>query len=86
MPGIGGVELARAVKASEPNTDFIWITACGCHNLADECSRLGILVCLDKPLEIREICRTVRKALQDQDNDEGGSNRANRYLEGRQGL
>ena len=84
MPGIGGVELARAVKASEPNTDFIWITAYGCHNVADECARLGILVCLDKPLEIREIRRTVREALEDQGNDEGGSNAANRHLEGRQ--
>lgn len=63
MPGIGGVELARAVKASAPDTDIIWITAYGCHNVAEECAQLGILVCLDKPLEIQEIRRTVKEAL-----------------------
>jgi CheY-like chemotaxis protein len=63
MPGLGGVELARRVKAAQPETEFIWITAYGCHNVAEECARLGILACLDKPLEIREIRQRVRAAL-----------------------
>lgn len=76
MPGMGGVELARTIKASKPDTDFIWITAYGCHNVTEECARLGILACLDKPLEIREIRRRVKEAmhdLDDQENDENGT-------------
>jgi CheY-like chemotaxis protein len=63
MPGLGGVELARRVKAAQPGTEFIWITAYGCHNVAEECAHLGILTCLDKPLEIREIRSRVKEAL-----------------------
>jgi two-component system response regulator PilR (NtrC family) len=83
MPGMGGVELARAVKASEPNTDFIWITAYGCHNVAAECARLGILVCLDKPLGIREIRRTVKAALHDLDKQDKSDNGTNGNDQGR---
>lgn len=72
MPGMGGVDLARTIKASKPDTSFIWITAYGCHNVADECARLGILACLDKPLEIGEIRRTVREALQGLDEEHNG--------------
>ena len=72
MPGMGGVDLARTIKASKPDTNFIWITAYGCHNVADECARLGILACLDKPLEIREIRRTVREALRGLDDEHKG--------------
>jgi DNA-binding NtrC family response regulator len=83
MPGMGGVELARAVKASAPGTDFIWITAYGCHNVAEECDQLGILVCLDKPLEIREIRRTVREALDDRDQGASARRGTNSYLQRR---
>jgi CheY-like chemotaxis protein len=67
MPGLGGVELARRVKAARPDTQFIWITAYGCHNVAEDCARLGILACLDKPLEIGEIRRRVQEALRSLD-------------------
>ncbi|MFN2166605.1 MAG: response regulator [Anaerolineae bacterium] len=63
MPGLSGVELARRIKAARPGTEFIWITAYGCYNVADECAHLGILTCLDKPLEIREIRKRVKEAL-----------------------
>jgi len=76
MPGMGGVELARRVKASRPDTEFIWITAYGCHNVAEECADLGILACLDKPLEIREIRSQVKEALRVLDEQEYEDNGA----------
>lgn len=84
MPGMGGIELAEAIQASEPDTKFIWITAYGCHNVAEECLRLGILTCLDKPLEIREIRRTVKLALGRLEKEErNGSNSAKSNHQGR---
>lgn len=74
MPGLGGIELARRVKAARPDTEFIWITAYGCHNVAEECAHLGILACLDKPLEIREIRTRVREALHVLDEEGHGGN------------
>jgi DNA-binding NtrC family response regulator len=63
MPGMGGVELTRSIRALRPETTVIWITAYGCYNVNDECSEMEVYRCLDKPLEIGEIRRVVREAL-----------------------
>jgi DNA-binding NtrC family response regulator len=64
MPGIDGIELARLIKTSNPDTTIIWITAYGCHQVAAEVEDLGVYVCLDKPLEIQQIRKVVREALE----------------------
>lgn len=67
MPGMGGIEFTRTVREQGSDVMFIWITAYGCHNVYDESKKLGVHLCADKPLEISEIRRIVREALEAQD-------------------
>ncbi|MGC9335834.1 MAG: response regulator [Anaerolineae bacterium] len=64
MPSMGGTELTQSIKEMCPDTAIIWITAYGCHNVANESVRLGVYCCLDKPLEIGTIRRAAREALE----------------------
>lgn len=63
MPDIDGLQLTEAIKALNPVTIVLWITAYDCYKLRGEAERLGVYRCLDKPLEIKEIRETVREAL-----------------------
>jgi DNA-binding NtrC family response regulator len=64
MPDLGGVELTEAIKNLDPSTVVVWITAYGCHNVYSEAVQLGVHLCRDKPLEVDEILRIARDALQ----------------------
>lgn len=63
MPGIDGIELVEAIRASKLNMAVIWITAYGCNKLQAECDRLDVYCCLDKPLRIGEIRQAALEAL-----------------------
>ena len=63
MPRIDGVELVEELRLSGADTEVIWITAYGCNRLEDECARLQIYRCLDKPLRIGEIRQAAEDAL-----------------------
>ena len=63
MVGMDGVELTEAVRALSPSTVVIWITAYGSQETNAEARRLGVYRCLDKPLEVAEIRRIAREAL-----------------------
>ncbi len=64
MPGMDGVELTEAVKTLSPSTVVIWITAYGSQETRAEAQRLGVYRCLDKPLQVAEIRRIAREALE----------------------
>ena len=64
MPGIDGIELVEAIRASKLNTAVIWITAYGCNRLQAERDRLDVYRCLDKPLRIGEIRQAALEALE----------------------
>lgn len=65
MPGMSGVELTRAIMALNPDTQMIWITAHGfSEEINAEAVRLSVCRCPAKPIEIGEIRRIVRDALQ----------------------
>jgi DNA-binding NtrC family response regulator len=64
MPGLDGIELVEAIRASKLNTAVIWITAYGCHRLQAERDRLNVYRCLDKPLRIGEIRQAALEALE----------------------
>ena len=59
-----GVELTKAVRTLSPSTVVIWITAYGSQETNAEARRLGVYRCLDKPLEVAEIRRVAREALE----------------------
>ena len=64
MPGMDGVELTEAIEALSPSTVVIWITAYGSQETNAEAQGLGVYRCLDKPLEVAEIRRIAREALE----------------------
>ncbi len=63
MPDIDGLQFTEIIKALNPAAVVIWITAYDCYKMRGDADRLGVYRCLDKPLEIEEIRRTVREAL-----------------------
>jgi DNA-binding NtrC family response regulator len=63
MPGMDGIQLTEAIKAAQPDTAVVWITAYGCHNVTSDASRLGVVGCRDKPLEVQEILQMAKEAL-----------------------
>lgn len=64
MSDLDGVQLTEYVKAHWPETVVVWITAHGCDRVREEAARLAVSCCLDKPLEIYEILKVVKKALE----------------------
>ena len=64
MPGMDGMELTEAVRTLSHSTVVIWITAYGSQETSAEARRLGVYRCLDKPLEVAEIRRIAREALE----------------------
>jgi DNA-binding NtrC family response regulator len=64
MVDMSGIELTEAIKALNDKTVVVWVTAYGCHRVAEEAARLSVYKCLDKPLKVGEIRRVVREALE----------------------
>jgi DNA-binding NtrC family response regulator len=63
MSEMSGVKLTEAIKALNPKTVVVWVTAYGCYRVADEAARLSVYKCLNKPLKVDEIRQVVREAL-----------------------
>lgn len=74
MPGMGGLELTRAAAEACPGTTVIWLTAYGDAAVRAEAARLAVYRCLDKPLDVAEIRRIVRQALEGR-GEAGGDDR-----------
>jgi two-component system response regulator HydG len=64
MADMGGIELTEAIKALNAMTVVVWMTAYGCHRVANEAARLSVYKCLEKPLRVAKIRRVVRGALE----------------------
>jgi CheY-like chemotaxis protein len=63
MPEMDGIQLTRALRGLDSDPVVIWMTAYdGCAKAA-EMARLRVHSCLDKPIEIGEIRRTVSNVL-----------------------
>jgi DNA-binding NtrC family response regulator len=63
MPEMDGVALTEALLKQDHNPAVIWMTAYHCASKTTEMKRLGVCCCLDKPIEIGEIRRTVSETL-----------------------
>ena len=64
MQDMDGVQLTRAIKTLNPGTVVVWMTAYGYHSLSATAARLRVYRCLDKPVEVAEIRRIAREALE----------------------
>ncbi|MDQ7092517.1 sigma-54 dependent transcriptional regulator [Desulfosporosinus sp. PR] len=63
MPDIDGIEVLKALKAVNPNTPVIMITAHGTIDTAIEAMKIGAADYITKPFKLEEIKAQVKQAL-----------------------
>jgi len=62
MPGIGGLEVIRRIKAAHPKTEVILLTGHSSVEAVQEGMNAGALEYLMKPVDIEDLIRLFRKA------------------------
>ncbi len=62
MPGMGGLELLRELRAYDPDARVLVLTGQTTGSQIDEARRLGALEVLRKPFELEEVLRAIRSA------------------------
>lgn len=67
MPGITGIDLARAVRRISPETKVVLMTAFGTSRLRDTTDLLGFDGYLNKPFDINQIRKIVQGIEEDPD-------------------
>jgi DNA-binding NtrC family response regulator len=63
MPYISGDELLPEIVDQYPDTPVIIITACPDEKISSDCMKNGAFDCLIKPIETRDLIRTIHEAL-----------------------
>jgi len=63
MPGMDGLELVRAVRASHEQTQLIMVTAHGSIGTAVEAMRFGALDYLEKPVQVDALESALKRAI-----------------------
>jgi DNA-binding response OmpR family regulator len=61
MPGLNGLDLARAVQGVSPATRIVLMSAYGTPELRETAQFLGLVGYLDKPFTIAQLRETVRR-------------------------
>jgi len=64
MPNLTGDELVKIIKLRTPNIKVIMVTAVGDQGIKAECIKNGAFACLDKPVNLKNLFSTIRKALE----------------------
>lgn len=59
-----GLEISFYARNISPNLKILWITVSGCHIFREQREKLGNIQCIEKPLEIKLIRKTVLQALE----------------------
>ncbi len=62
MPGLDGMEVLRRIKRRHPRVEVIILTGHGSARDRDTCLELGAFAYLQKPVDIEELSRTMRRA------------------------
>ena len=62
MPGLGGLEIVRQVKALRPGLQVILLSGHGSHADAEEGRRLGAFDYVEKPIDIEILIGILRNA------------------------
>jgi CheY-like chemotaxis protein len=63
MPELTGLEALARLRATDPFTPYIVVTAFGSAETRRIARRLGAIAVLDKPFEIRDLLRLVEDAI-----------------------
>jgi CheY-like chemotaxis protein len=64
MPGITGIDLARAIRKISPDTRIVLMTAFGTAPLKDTTKYIGVDGYIDKPFTFEEICEVIENTVQ----------------------
>ena len=64
MPGVGGMDVLKAVKSASPDTVVLVVTAFGSPDTAVEAMKLGAYDYLTKPFQVDEVQLIIRNALE----------------------
>ena len=64
MPGMDGMEVLRRVKDAYPEVQVIMLTGHGSEKDEEEARKLGAFEYLQKPVEIDELMKHVKRAYQ----------------------
>jgi len=64
MPGMDGMEVLRRVKDAYPDVQVIMLTGHGSEKDEEEARKLGAFEYLQKPVEIDELMKHVKRAYQ----------------------
>ena len=67
MPGINGLETLEKLRAIDPDIELIIVTGYGTLESAIESLRLGVFDFLQKPVNLKDLLFSVRKALERRD-------------------
>jgi DNA-binding NtrC family response regulator len=67
MPGLGGIEVLKAIKKVSPQTYVVIMTAYGTIDSAVEAMKNGAFDYVTKPFKTEEILLVIKKALEDRD-------------------
>lgn len=59
-----GLEISRYARKLKPNMKIIWITVLGCNVFREIRNKIGNIICIEKPLEIKDFRRDVYNALE----------------------
>lgn len=59
-----GLEISRYAREIKPNVKIIWITVLGCNVFREIRNKIGNIICIEKPLEIKDFRRDVYNALE----------------------
>jgi len=62
MPGIDGIEVLRRVKKTNPEVEVIILTGHGSEADREICMNLGAFAYLQKPVDIDELSKTIKRA------------------------
>jgi len=59
-----GLEISLYARKMKPNLKIIWITLLGCDVFREVKNQIGNIICIEKPLEIKDFRYDVYKALE----------------------
>jgi DNA-binding NtrC family response regulator len=62
MPGLGGLDVIRRIKQTQPNLAVVLISGHGSREDLDEGRRLGAFDYLQKPVEIDDLVDIIQRA------------------------
>ena len=63
LPGLGGAQLARRLRAGRRPTPVIVVTAFGSSDVLQELSAYGVHAVFPKPFRVDQVRRSVREAI-----------------------